>query len=682
MPQSHKNLSFLQYHAETKACDQCNLRKLRCDRQHPCRRCTEKDFTCTFDKKHKRRGPLGSRVAEIRRDQGTSLQGGSPQSLHGEDDRQFPLPSTTRFEDHQEYVDSLEGSVQTPNSGDHPSPPAVLAGGESWSGVEATDPNAELYNSTPISPSIFLPGQGDWSYPEAGPEQKTQDVNMDVFQAMPNLGFLLTSDRLLQSSSLNSFDFPPFSMQTNINDPAITNCCWPANVNESFLLPLIDTYSTRLYATAPIFKRSYLHQRMIAQDHRSCPQFGAMLLALGAFMLIQPILIDERSSIAYRESQALHLMGEAAKLRCIPNFGQDPSLEAVLTSYFLFGCHFGLGQDNAAWFRLKEAVTLGDMMGLQDPIAYSGLSEEEKRQRLRTYWILSVTERAYALQRHRKIHLRRHPSPVKDPIPQNNDEADAKTVSGLKRMVELFDLIDERLVDCWNGHCAADKEGRCTMFTREDAVKFYKIQYITLQSQNLYTPANHSAKPGNPTAILPESDTYFADRLPETQEVDILISRQWLHHRMWQLCLKHEYLTQNDEMPEFRLDYIATIAQKLLRVCRTSSLSSMEVHGVGLVEKVHNVAMSLVRFATGQINETGSDTNQGLQRQNAGPKNAAVLSSSVSPSHTRELLNGFLAFFALFRGGRHPYLQPYIKVMSTITPVLDAEDLEEEYLKY
>lgn len=69
----------------------------------------------------------------------------------------------------------------------------------------------------------------------------------------------------------------------------------------------------------------------------------------------------------------------------------------------------------------------------------------------------------------------------------------------------------------------------------------------------------------------------------ETQEVDILVSQQWLHHRMWDLCLKHTLLSAGDMRSEFRPDYIVVIAQDMLQICTTSRLSSMEVHGVGIV---------------------------------------------------------------------------------------------------
>lgn len=94
------------------------------------------------------------------------------------------------------------------------------------------------------------------------------------------------------------------------------------------------------------------------------------------------------------------------------------------------------------------------------------------------------------------------------------------------------------------------------------------------------------------------------------------------------------------------------------------------------------MAMSLILFTTGNMNTPGDSgmtmfgTNPNHQGQNSNLGAAVHSSSSTFPSRISELLNGFLAFFALFRGGRHPYLKPYIKVMNDLVSGID-DDIEE-----
>lgn len=163
------------------------------------------------------------------------------------------------------------------------------------------------------------------------------------------------------------------------------------------MIPWIDVYFDRLHPTLPVLSRSSLYTRMMLQEHRRNPQFGSMLLSLCAFSLTQPIEINERQTTSSRATQARSMMQEATKMRSSSDFGEHPTIEAVLTSFFLFGCLFGSNQHNAAWLRLREALDLASTLGLNDPGSYRDLSGEEKGQRLRTYLVLSITER-YAVR--------------------------------------------------------------------------------------------------------------------------------------------------------------------------------------------------------------------------------------------------------------------------------------------
>lgn len=168
---------------------------------------------------------------------------------------------------------------------------------------------------------------------------------------------------------------------------------WPPSIVEANMIPWIDVYFDRLHPTLPVLNRSSLFVRMLSQEHRRNPQFGSMLLSLCAFSLTQPIEIDERPTSQSRAGQARLMMNEATKMRSCSDFGEHPTIEAVLTSFFLFGCLFGSNQHNAAWLRLREALDLAATLGLNNPDSYRELSSEEKGQCLRTYLVLSITER-------------------------------------------------------------------------------------------------------------------------------------------------------------------------------------------------------------------------------------------------------------------------------------------------
>lgn len=384
---------------------------------------------------------------------------------------------------------------------------------------------------------------------------------------------------------------------------------WPPSINEANMIPWIDVYFDRLHPTLPLLSRSSLYTRMMLQEHRRNPQFGSMLLSLCAFSLTQPIEINERQTTSSRATQARSMMHEATKMRSSSDFGEHPTIEAVLTSFFLFGCLFGSNQHNAAWLRLREALDLASTLGLNDPGSYRDLSGEEKGQRLRTYLVLSITERyavfeswlersaltmnrAYALQRlhpvtfsgqpgfsmrsvHDFLHNATH-SLVSGIIVHN--EKDAEGMMGLARLMELFDVIDEEFINCWNRRCNV-RDGFCRTFTEAKALSMYDSLERISQTERYrgYDWFDRAKGDGN------DSNALLAMGLRETQAADVFITQKWVQNRIWVLCLNHGLLRAQSERPELTFGYSVSVAESTLQLCRSLRLSSMEAHGIGFV---------------------------------------------------------------------------------------------------
>jgi hypothetical protein len=180
-------------------------------------------------------------------------------------------------------------------------------------------------------------------------------------------------------------DLPPLTARLDI---------WPSHINEETLLPWIDVYFKRLHPTIPILNRTTLYREMLLRKQHTDQQFGAMLLALCAFAMTQPVQIHELASAPSRTAQARMLMEECVKMRVAADFGENPSIEMVLASFYLFACLFGTNQHKAARLRLREAVDLAHSLGVHLPQSYNGLDAETREQWLRTYLVLSVTERS------------------------------------------------------------------------------------------------------------------------------------------------------------------------------------------------------------------------------------------------------------------------------------------------
>lgn len=252
---------------------------------------------------------------------------------------------------------------------------------------------------------------------------------------------------------------------------------------------------------------------------------------------------------------------------------------------------------------------MADTLGLDKPEAYQGLVLEERERRLRTYLVLSVTERyepslregslsdrfrnrAYALQRQHSIGFPGRPSFKMCLMHQfiNNatsnkisslivhDDMEATGMMGLIQLMQLFDGFDEDVINCWNDRCNV-KNGGCRTFDRIRALEIFQTQFDVYESQ---TSGGVSYYP----LVRPDGKRISTSDLKDGQQADVLITQQWLLNRLWQLCYSHGLITADSEHTELRFEYAVAIASSTLEICKSLSLSSMEIHGVGLVGQI------------------------------------------------------------------------------------------------
>ncbi|KKK13290.1 hypothetical protein ARAM_003121 [Aspergillus rambellii] len=650
------------------------------------------NFECTFIQPQKKRGPIGHRVTQIRQ-------------------QQTPVQTPTNASP----VDALTGSFsyQTgggSSSGEHGAPESIPSSIQNNNTTTTTTTNNNVapwptQGEAPVPTDVSQSQPAGWqngvaAWPERDdveywlPDAIGGAAQMPIFNFPHSNIYLKTSlpsivqddpnSTLLRSSHVEPSGAPvtPVGMM-----PPAPNqrSAWPPSIVEANMIPWIDVYFDRLHATLPLLNRSSLFIRLLSQEHRTNPQFGSMLLALCAFSLTQPIDINERSTSLSRAHQARSMMNEAIKMRSCSDFGEHPTIEAVLTSFFLFGCLFGSNQHNAAWLRLREALDLAAALGLSNPHLYADLPSVDRGQYLRTYLVLSITERAYALQRRHPITFWGRPSlsmsSVHDFIHNAtnslvsgivvHNEKDAEGMLGLAYLMELFDAIDEDVIDCWSRRCNINS-GFCPKLTAAKALSIHEILnhvsesealsgYDWFERSKLHQPTGHNVHP-----VL---------GLRGTQCADVFITKKWLQNRVWVLCSTHGLLVHTSEYRELCFNYAITVAEETLQICRKLRLSSMEAHGIGLVEKLYDIAVSAicvlfnVQVPPSDDNDLGapdSTVSDGVTPpQGLTPP---ITQTSSTPRLSHPLAENFLFVLSNLRGGRHPFL-PKFKAFLRMTHV-------------
>jgi hypothetical protein len=93
------------------------------------------------------------------------------------------------------------------------------------------------------------------------------------------------------------------------------------------------------------------------------------------------------------EAAGRFFLDECILVRQSYDFVEDKSLWAVVSSYLVHTAFFEINQNRKSWYYLREAMTMGQDIGLHDEKSYIGLTPAEQLCRRRTFWILYVTER-------------------------------------------------------------------------------------------------------------------------------------------------------------------------------------------------------------------------------------------------------------------------------------------------
>ncbi|KXT08232.1 hypothetical protein AC579_1297 [Pseudocercospora musae] len=339
----------------------------------------------------------------------------------------------------------------------------------------------------------------------------------------------------------------------------------PARLRQVGLLSMkmmttcVDYFFANLYPTQPILHRQKVGE-VIGQMEQNVEAY-CLVVSLCAYMMIQPNMVVPPDAFEGLETppqpslQLGHaLLQEALRVRRGHNYIENPSIWSVITSFFFFGSYFCLDRHNTAWFHLREATTLAQIMGMHDESSYQTSDLVENSRRRRLYWLLFVTERAYALQQHKPLTLH---ATINLPT-MDEDPAETVELNGFIHLVHLFRPFDDTFVGLWN-----------------------------------------KARVGCTTEWLARLQQQLTDALPqylqctESQAVDLRCSQQWLRTMVWQLSISHGFLSSAAADNAMSFKYPIEISRDLVHSASQFSQQSMEVHGVGLIEKLFDVACTL-----------------------------------------------------------------------------------------
>jgi hypothetical protein len=365
--------------------------------------------------------------------------------------------------------------------------------------------------------------------------------------------------RFSESPQAASIHDTPLSGSTT-DDRYQDGFCPSPSLPDEVITWALDGFFKHKHPITPI-----LHRRQVEQycaSSQKSPDSYALFASCCSVISLSPGILPPVEDSSQNTQLVLpsteFLIQETLRARQSCDLAEEPSLTHIQTSFFLFSTFFCLGKDNSAWFYIREAITMLQTLRYHEEITYTNLTDPLlATYARRMFWVLFITERAYALQRHRPLTLR---ATLELPVAEPHI-SDAQVLPGFLDLISLFRHFDVDFIETWNSDAASSSS--------DTSASFLILQDYLKQA-------------------LPSVLSYS-----EMQQADLLISRQWLKVMVWQLCVSRTALSSTGTDDSMSLQYPVTIARDAVLVSQLLPTRALEANGVGILEKIFDIGCSL-----------------------------------------------------------------------------------------
>ncbi|KAL1969257.1 hypothetical protein VTN77DRAFT_9449 [Rasamsonia byssochlamydoides] len=387
------------------------------------------------------------------------------------------------------------------------------------------------------------------------------------------------------------------------------------------LLAHVNVYLKYLYPIMPVIRPDQVLNDS-REPEKLTPQRYAFMAALCAATHVQLKLdgaaamtdaslghglSDGRSAMSGEE-----LLAEAVSARKECDISENIDIETLLTSFFLFAAYGNLDKQDQAWFYLSQSTAMAHTLGLHRESTYSNFNPTEAEERRRVFWLLFVTERAYALQQAKPVMLR---SSIHKPKVLYSE--DPILEYGFLNLINIFEKLTPDLYDWVSVGCDDSISG----VPPTGSIR------------------NQVCKPISLEGVL------------EIQQVDILVTQQWLQAMMWKLSMSGSpHPTSTDTLLPFHLPVL--VGKAVMDVLGSVSQSAIDAHGIGMEQKLYDVGTSI------------ADVTRSL-------RSTATQRLTASIADPKDLLWGILNILSRIRGSQS-YLFPALLQRSSSVFGLDS----------
>ncbi|KAI0110707.1 hypothetical protein F4776DRAFT_657115 [Hypoxylon sp. NC0597] len=365
------------------------------------------------------------------------------------------------------------------------------------------------------------------------------------------------------ADSLNSTAPPLFiNLDLPTSPQTFTSFARESFERKAGLLPprVIDYCSGRFFErlapTIPILTPQYvtsLKTRAVSESEAYC-----VLLGLCAMVALQVEDPKDKffGQFVAAESNAAYgwlLLEEALAAHRHLTRRSTPSLDSVLLVFFIYACHASLFHHSQAFFFLREAATLFIL------VKPDGMDDLSRLLAERLFWVLLISERSHAIRYRRPITLQVTTNGFGLSFPTDNDH----TLAGFRCLAALFRGLDTSFI---------------ALLNQETVPRTVSHDSLNEVEMAINIALNHSC----PSDLLP------------TQNANLRVTQLWLRIVLWQLRLRLGHLSEQNTQSSRTYQYPLEVAKDLALSTRDLPIHSIQVHGVGITEKLFDIACAVI----------------------------------------------------------------------------------------
>lgn len=320
--------------------------------------------------------------------------------------------------------------------------------------------------------------------------------------------------------------------------------------NKAFFLDLVPDYLEGVYPVQPVIAghelRHYIQIMDTDQDVRSFIfAFGGCTLNLTRYG-------------ARRTAEVVHtieqLMDYSIDTMKPAHKHLHSSVMRAMQSMFIHNCLMSLQGSDSAFFYIRDAISIIQLLRIDHPEHVADLSPPERSRRQRMYWQAYIHERFLAILDYRHAIL-----PPLYTLPEDDPTLPLQVHDGFNQIIKLFRLLDPEFLNSWLG-----TQGGSVTSTWVEA-KSHELE-------------------GDP-----ETDARELANLSMMQRADLTITREWLRTLVWRLAMGRSLLSSRSSKECLSLLFPVRLSQTLRQQVSSMSREDIEVHGSSITQKLFEI---------------------------------------------------------------------------------------------